>query len=48
MTYCQPHIAAVFNFLIRDEANFDGLAVRAALGRRIAEGLLRRLPLDRP
>ena len=26
----------------------DGMAVRPALGRRLAEGLLRRLPLDRP
>ena len=24
MMYCQPHIAAVFNFLIRDEANLEG------------------------
>jgi hypothetical protein len=24
MTYCQPHVAAVFNFLIRDEANLTG------------------------
>jgi hypothetical protein len=24
MTYCQPHVAAVFNFLIRDEANLAG------------------------
>ena len=24
MMYCQPHIAAVFNFLIRDERNLVG------------------------
>ena len=24
MTYCQPHIAAVFNFLIRDETKLEG------------------------
>ncbi len=24
MTYCQPHVAAVFNFLLRDEANLSG------------------------
>ena len=24
MMYCQPHIAAVFNFLIRDETSLEG------------------------
>ena len=47
MMYCQPHIAAVFNFLIRGRAESRRVAVRGALGGRVAQGLLRRLSLDR-
>ena len=47
MMYCQPHIAAVFNFLIRDERELTGWQSGLLWSDGSRKDLVRRLPLDR-